>query len=262
MRTDAFALRHLGPRESDLTHMFKTIGVKDMDQLLYETFPDGIRLKNDLTLDPAMTEYEYAAHIMELGKKNKVFKSYIGLGYHPTIVPAPIQRNIFENPGWYTAYTPYQAEIAQGRLEAILNFQTVVTELTGMEIANASLLDEGTAAAEAMSLLFDVRTRDQKKNNVNKFFVSEEILPQTLSVLQTRSTPVGIELVVGNHETFDFSNEFFGAILQYPGKYGQVNDYSAFIAKAATNEIKVAVAADILSLATLTPPGEMELRLL
>jgi len=257
MKTDAFALRHIGPRETDLEHMFKTIGVNDMAQLLYETFPDGIRLKEDLQLDPEMTEYEYANHILELGKKNKVFKSYIGLGYHPTIVPAPIQRNIFENPGWYTAYTPYQAEIAQGRLEAILNFQTVVTELSGMEIANASLLDEGTAAAEAMALLFDVRSRDQKKNNINKFFVSEEILPQTLSVLQTRSTPVGIELVVGNHETFDFSAEFFGAILQYPGKYGQVNDYSAFIAKAKENEIKVAVAADILSLATLTSPGEM-----
>ncbi|MFN3754567.1 aminomethyl-transferring glycine dehydrogenase [Flavobacterium sp.] len=257
MRTDAFALRHIGPRESDLNHMFKTIGVESFDQLIYETIPDDIRLKNDLNLDAPMTEYEYLTHIQELGKKNKVFKSYIGLGYHPTIVPAVIQRNIFENPGWYTAYTPYQAEIAQGRLEAILNFQTMVIELTGMEIANASLLDEGTAAAEAMALLFDVRTRDQKKNNVCKFFVSEEILPQTLSVLQTRSTPIGVELVVGNHETFDFSTDFFGAILQYPGKYGQVNDYSAFITKANENEIKVAVAADILSLAKLTSPGEM-----
>jgi len=257
MRTDAFALRHLGPRESDLNHMFKTVGVESLDQLIFETIPDDIRLKNDLNLDEPMTEYEYLAHIQELGKKNKVFKSYIGLGYHPAIVPAVIQRNIFENPGWYTAYTPYQAEIAQGRLEAILNFQTTVIELTGMEIANASLLDEGTAAAEAMALLFDVRTRDQKKNNVTKFFVSEEILPQTLSVLQTRSTPLNIELVVGNHETFDFSTEFFGAILQYPGKYGQVYDYAGFIAKAAENEIKVAVAADILSLAKLTPPGEM-----
>src|SRR5215831_7971270 len=200
MRTDTFALRHLGPRESDLNHMFKTIGVENMAQLIYETIPDDILLKNQLNLDAPMTEYEYLTHIQELGKKNKTFKSYIGLGYHPTIVPAVIQRNIFENPGWYTAYTPYQAEIAQGRLEAILNFQTVVTELTGMEIANASLLDEGTAAAEAMALLFDIRSRDQKKNNVHKFFVSEEILPQTLSVLQTRSTPVGIELVVGNHE--------------------------------------------------------------
>jgi glycine dehydrogenase len=237
--------------------MFKTIGVETFDQLIYETIPENIRLKNDLQLDPAMTEYEYSQHIHELGKKNKIFKSYIGLGYHPTIVPAVIQRNIFENPGWYTAYTPYQAEIAQGRLEAILNFQTTVIELTGMEIANASLLDESTAAAEAMALLFDVRTRDQKKNNTNKFFVSEEILPQTLSVLQTRSTPIGVELVIGNHETFDFSTEFFGAILQYPGKFGQVNDYSAFIAKAKEQEIKVAVAADILSLVKLTSPGEM-----
>jgi glycine dehydrogenase len=257
MRTDAFALRHLGPRETDLNHMFKTIGVDSLDQLIFETIPDDIRLKNDLNLEAPMTEYEYLNHIQELGKKNKVFKSYIGLGYHPAIVPAVIQRNIFENPGWYTAYTPYQAEIAQGRLEAILNFQTTVMELTGMEIANASLLDEGTAAAEAMALLLDVRSRDQKKNNVNKFFVSEEILPQTLSVLQTRATPFGIELVVGNHETFDFSSDFFGAMLQYPGKYGQVYDYAGFIAKAKTNEIKVAVAADILSLVKLTPPGEM-----
>ncbi|WP_445457001.1 aminomethyl-transferring glycine dehydrogenase [Flavobacterium sp. HNIBRBA15423] len=257
MRTDAFALRHLGPREGDLNHMLKTIGVDSLDQLIYETLPDDIRLKKDLDLEPAMTEYEYAAHVRELGRKNKVFKSYIGLGYHPNIVPAVIQRNIFENPGWYTAYTPYQAEIAQGRLEALLNFQTTIIELTGMEIANASLLDESTAAAEAMALLFDVRTRDQKKNNAHKFFVSEEILPQTLSVLQTRSTPIGIELVVGNHENFDFSTEFFGAILQYPGKYGQVHDYAGFIAKAKENEIKVAVAADILSLVKLTPPGEM-----
>jgi len=257
MKTDAFALRHIGPRESDLQHMFQTIGVKDMTQLLYETFPDGIRLKQDIELDPAMTEYEYLTHVTQLGAKNKVFKSYIGLGYHPAIVPPVIQRNIFENPGWYTAYTPYQAEIAQGRLEALLNFQTTIIELTGMEIANASLLDEGTAAAEAMTLLFDVRTRDQKKNNVNKFFVSEEILPQTLSILQTRSTPLNIELVVGNHETFGFGEDFFGAILQYPGKYGQVYDYAGFINTANTKEIKVAVAADILSLAKLTSPGEL-----
>jgi len=257
MKTDSFALRHIGPRENDLQHIFKTIGVESLDQLIYETVPNNIRLKKDLDLDAPMTEYEYLTHIQELGKKNKVFKSYIGLGYHPAIVPAVIQRNIFENPGWYTAYTPYQAEIAQGRLEAILNYQTTIIELTGMEIANASLLDEGTAAAEAMALLFDVRTRDQKKNNANKFFVSEEILPQTLSVLQTRSTPKGIELVVGNHETFDFSTDFFGAILQYPGKFGQVNDYASFIAKAHEKEIKVAVASDILSLVKLTPPGEM-----
>lgn len=257
MKTDAFALRHIGPRENDLQHMLKTIGVESIDRLIYETLPDDIRLKAPLNLEPAMTEYEYLNHIQKLGNKNKVFKSYIGLGYHPAIVPAVIQRNIFENPGWYTAYTPYQAEIAQGRLEALLNFQTTVIELTGMEIANASLLDEGTAAAEALALLFDVRTRDQKKNNANKFFVSEEILPQTLSVLETRSTPIGVELVVGNHEEFTFGNDFFGAILQYPGKYGQVYDYAAFIAQAKSNEIKVAVAADIMSLVKLTSPGEM-----
>ena len=257
MKTDAFALRHIGTGEKDFSHMFKTIGIDSLDQLINETIPSDIRLKNELNLDAPLTEYEYLNHIQELGNKNKIYKSYIGLGYHPAVVPAVIQRNIFENPGWYTAYTPYQAEIAQGRLEAILNYQTTIIELTGMEIANASLLDEGTAAAEAMALLFDVRTRDQKKNNVYKFFVSEEILPQTLSVLQTRSTPLKIELVVGNHETFDFSSDYFGAILQYPGKYGQVNDYSGFIAKANEHEIKVAVAADIMSLAKLTPPGEM-----
>lgn len=257
MKTDSFALRHIGPRETDVPQMLKKIGVDSLDQLIYETLPDDIRLKVPLNLADPMTEYEFAQHIQELGNKNKVFQSYIGLGYNAAIVPAVIQRNILENPGWYTAYTPYQAEIAQGRLEAILNFQTMVIELTGMEIANASLLDEGTAAAEAMALLYDVRSRDQKKNNVCKFFVSEEILPQTLSVLQTRSTPIGVELVVGKHEEFDFSSEFFGAILQYPGKFGQVYDYAGFIAKAKTQEIKVAVAADILSLVKLTPPGEI-----
>jgi len=257
MKTNAFALRHIGPRATDLQYMFDTVGVKDMDQLLYETFPDKIRLEKDIVLDQALTEYEYLAHATALGAQNKVFKSMIGLGYNEAIVPAVIQRNIFENPGWYTAYTPYQAEIAQGRLEALLNFQTTVIELSGMEISNASLLDESTAVAEAMALLFDVRTRDQKKNNTNKLFVSEEILPQTLSVLQTRSTPIGIEVVVGNHETFEFTDDFFAAILQYPGKYGQVHDYEDFINKAHSKDIKVAVAADILSLARLKSPGEM-----
>ncbi|RZJ64448.1 MAG: glycine dehydrogenase (aminomethyl-transferring) [Flavobacterium sp.] len=257
MRTDAFALRHIGPRENDVHKMLKTIGVESIERLVYETLPDDIRLKAPLDLEPALTEYEFLNHMRELGLQNKVFKSYIGLGYHPAIVPAAIQRNIFENPGWYTAYTPYQAEIAQGRLEALLNFQTTVIELSGMEIANASLLDEGTAAAEAMALLFDVRTRDQKKNNVNKFFVSEEILPQTLSVLETRATPIGIELVIGNHEEFSFGDDFFAAILQYPGKFGQVFDYTGFIQKAKAKDIKTAVAADILSLVKLTSPGEM-----
>ncbi len=257
MKTDSFALRHIGPRETDLPLMLKTIGVSSLDQLVDETIPDDIRLKTPLELDKPMTEYEFASHINTLGNKNKIFKNYIGLGYHQAIVPAVIQRNILENPGWYTAYTPYQAEIAQGRLEAILNFQTMIIELTGMEIANASLLDEGTAAAEAMALLFDVRSREQKKNNVCKFFVSEEILPQTLSVLQTRSTPIGIELVVGNHQEFEFSTDYFGAILQYPAKFGQIYDYTDFIRKANESEIKVAVAADILALVKLKSPAEM-----
>ena len=257
MKTDSFALRHIGTNENDLPKMLKTIGVESIDQLIYETIPNDILLKNNLDLPSAMSEFEFSNHIAKLGNKNKMFQSYIGLGYNQAVIPAVIQRNIFENPGWYTAYTPYQAEIAQGRLEAILNFQTMVIELSGMQIANASLLDEGTAAAEAMALLFDVRTREQKKNNVCKFFVSEEIMPQTLSVLQTRSAPIGVELVVGNHEDFDFSADFYGAILQYPGKHGQIYDYAGFISKAKSNEIKVAVAADILSLVKLKSPGEL-----
>lgn len=256
MNTNAFALRHIGPRENDQNLMLKTLGVDSLDQLIYETIPDDIRLKNGLNMEAPMTEHEYLLHIHELSKKNKAYKTYIGLGYHPTILPAVIQRNILENPGWYTAYTPYQAEIAQGRLEALLNFQTMVIDLTGMEIANASLLDESTAAAEAMSLLFAVRERQQKKAGINKFFVSENILPQTLSLLKTRATPIGIELVIGEEETFDFSSEFFGAILQYPGKDGQVTDIKTFITKANDAQIKVAVAADILSLIKLEAPGK------
>jgi glycine dehydrogenase len=255
MNTDSFALRHIGPRPSDLSKMLETVGAESMEQLIAETVPDDIRLKKDITLDNAMSEQEYLEHITELSSKNSIFKTYIGLGYHQGITPPVIQRNILENPGWYTAYTPYQAEIAQGRLEALLNYQTMVTDLTGMELANASLLDESTAAAEAMALLFAVREKDQKKNGTNKFFVSEDILPQTLSLLQTRSTPIGIELVVGNHELFDFSTDFFGAILQYPGKSGRVRDFKSFVAKANENQIKVAVAADILSLVKLEAPG-------
>ena len=256
MNTNSFQLRHIGPNKKEQENMLKAIHADSLEQLINETVPDNIRLKNDLDLAPAMSEYEYLSHIKELSEKNKVFKSYIGLGYHEAIVPSVIQRNILENPGWYTAYTPYQAEIAQGRLEALLNFQTMVCDLTGMELANASLLDESTAAAEAMALLFDVRERAKKKAGANKFFVSEEILPQTLSLLQTRSTPIGIELVVGNHENFTFDDGFFGAILQYPGKLGQIFDYEEFVAKANDNQIKVAVSADILSLVKLKAPGE------
>ncbi|MGB7785702.1 MAG: aminomethyl-transferring glycine dehydrogenase [Salinimicrobium sp.] len=256
MNTYSFASRHIGPRENDLQDMLRTVGVDSIDQLIYETLPDDIRLKKELDLAPAMSEHEYLAHSTALAAKNKIFKTYIGLGYHESITPAVIQRNILENPGWYTAYTPYQAEIAQGRLEALLNFQTVIADLTGMELANASLLDESTAAAEAMSLLFEVRDRDQKKKGVNKFFISEEVLPQTIDVLKTRAIPLDIELVIGDHESFDFSSEFFGAFLQYPGKLGHVFDYADFVKKAKENNIKTAVAADILSLVKLRAPGE------
>lgn len=256
MNTKSFALRHIGPRESDLKDMLDKVGASSLDELIYETIPDGIRLKSELDLDVAMSESEYLHHITNLAAKNKVFSTYIGLGYHQSITPAVIQRNVLENPGWYTAYTPYQAEIAQGRLEALLNFQTMVTDLTGMELANASLLDESTAAAEAMGLLFAVREREQKKNNVSKFFVSEEVLPQTISLLKTRAIPLDIELVIGNHEEFNFSKDFFGALLQYPGKSGQVYDYAGFVEQAKSADIKVAVAADILSLVNLRAPGE------
>ncbi|MCB0374322.1 MAG: aminomethyl-transferring glycine dehydrogenase [Sinomicrobium sp.] len=256
MKTDSFALRHIGPGEKDLGIILQTIGVETVEQLIYETLPDGIRLNAGLELSEAMSENEFLNHMQRLAAKNKVFKSYIGLGYHESFTPSVIKRNILENPGWYTAYTPYQAEIAQGRLEALLNFQTMISDLTAMEIANASLLDEGTAAAEAMIMLFNLRDRDQKQNNAVKFFVSDEILPQTLSVLQTRARPLGIELTTGSHETFDFSTGYYGAILQYPGKHGQVHDYAGFVARAKERHIKTAVAADILSLVLLTPPGE------
>jgi len=236
--------------------MFKTIGVDSLEQLIYQTLPDDIRLKEKLNLPEAMSEHQFLTHIQALSNKNSVYKTYIGLGYHESLTPSVIKRNILENPGWYTAYTPYQAEIAQGRLEALLNFQTMVCDLTGMELANASLLDESTAAAEAMNLLFDVRSREQKKNKVVKFFVSEEVLPQTISLLQTRATPLGIELVIGNHEKVSLDNSFFGVLLQYPGKYGQVYDYATFVTNAKEKGVKVAVAADILSLVLLTPPGE------
>ncbi len=256
MDTTSFALRHIGPSSQEQKAMLNTIGLTSIEQLVSETVPPDIRLKKDLDLDSAMSEQDYLNHIYSLSQLNKVYKSYIGLGYHPSNLPAVIQRNILENPGWYTAYTPYQAEIAQGRLEALLNFQTMIMDLTGMEMANASLLDESTAAAEAMSLLFAVRARDQKKANVNKFFVSDTVLPQTLSLLETRANPIGIELVIGNESEFDFTEDFFGALLQYPGKDGQITDIKTFIEKANEVRIKVAVAADILSLVKLEAPGK------
>lgn len=256
MNTDSFALRHIGPRPENISEMLKTIGVESMEQLMFETVPDDIKLKNGLNLPKALSEKEFAVHLENLAAKNKRFKTYIGLGYHQSQTPAVIQRNILENPGWYTAYTPYQAEIAQGRLEALLNFQTMVSDLTGMELANASLLDEATAAAEAMALLYTVREKSKKKNKANKFFVSDAVFPQTLAVLKTRAVPLDIELVVGKHDDFDFSDQFFGGLLQYPGASGKVCDYANFVEKANANDIKIAVAADILSLVKLRAPGE------
>ena len=255
MNTNSFAQRHIGPRKSDLNKMLKTIGLNSMEELINQTIPEDILLKERLSLNKAMSEQEYQEHNNLLSLKNKLFKTYIGLGYHNSFLPPVIQRNILENPGWYSAYSPYQAEIAQGRLEALINFQTTVCDLTGMELANASLLDEATAAAEAMSLLYSLRDRAQKKKNIGKFFVSEEVLPQTISLLQTRSIPLGIELVIGNHQEFDFSSEYFGVLLQYPGKFGQIYNYQSFVEKAKESSIKVAVAADILSLVMLESPG-------
>ena len=256
MRTDSFVLRHIGPRENEVKEMIATIGVQSLDELIDKTIPTDIRLPHELDLPKAMSEFEYLTHIQKLAGKNKLFKNYIGLGYHPTILPGVIQRNILENPSWYTSYTPYQAEISQGRMEALITYQTMICDLTGLKIANASLLDEGTAAAEAMLMLYSSRSRDKIKANALKFFVSNEVLPQTIDVLKTRAIPLDIELVFGDHEKFEFSADVFGALIQYPGKSGQIYDYSAFIEKAKAVEAKIAVAADLLSLSLLTPPGE------
>lgn len=253
---DTFVSRHNGPREKEVKEMLKKIGVSSVDELINQTVPSNIRLKAPLTVGAALTEFQYLKHLRALGKKNKVFRSYIGLGYYNTILPSVIQRNILENPGWYTAYTPYQAEIAQGRLEAILNFQTVVMDLTAMPIANASLLDEATAAAEAVFMFYSNRSRDKQKANANKLFVSDTCFPQVIDVIKTRSNPVGIEVVVGNANSFTADASFFGAIIQYPDINGEANNYKSFVEKCKAAEIQVAVGSDLMALALLTPPGE------
>ncbi len=252
--TDKFVTRHNGPRAFEVNEMLTKIGVSSVDELINQTVPDNIRLKKPLKVDPAMTEFQYNKHLRALAKKNKVFRSYIGLGYYNTIVPAVTQRNILENPGWYTAYTPYQAEISQGRLEALLNFQTMVMDLTAMPIANASLLDEATAAAEAMFMFHNNRSKN--KHTAEKFFVSNTCFPQTIDVVKTRAVPVGIEVVVGDASTINFDDSFFGALIQYPDINGEINNYKAFVAAAHGKEIQVCVATDLLALALLTPPGE------
>ncbi len=255
MNQDTFVNRHIGIRKEDLQEMLSTIGVASIDELIGKTVPASIRMQKELDLPEPMTEVEYAAHIKAIGAKNKLYKSYIGLGYYDTVVPNVIKRNVLENPGWYTAYTPYQAEIAQGRLEALLNFQTMVCDLTGLELANASLLDEATAAAEAMIMLYNSRSREATKKGVCKFFVSTDCFPQTIDLLHTRSTPLGIELIIGDHNDIHLSDEFFGALLQYPAVNGEVNDLSAFVEKAHGVGAAVAVAADLMSLVLLKSPG-------
>ncbi len=256
MKLNHFQRRHIGTSEEDKKDILAQLGCGSMEELIKKTLPSSIHLKKELTLPSALTEYKMLQHLKKCSKKNQQAKNYIGLGYHPTITPSVIQRNILENPGWYTAYTPYQAEIAQGRLEALVNYQTAVVELTGMEIANASLLDEGTAAAEAMTMLYGSRTRNQKKNNARKVFVSDEIFPQTLAVLQSKAKAYGIELIVGNAEAFSADEEYFALLLQYPGKYGKIIDDESIVHQAKKYEIATIVAADILSLALLKPPGE------
>ena len=252
-----FSKRHIGPNALEQKEMLTKIGVNSLAELIDKTIPAPIRLTGELNVEDALTEQEYLQHVAELGKKNVVMKSFIGLGYNETIVPSVILRNVLENPGWYTAYTPYQAEISQGRLEALLNFQTMVIELTGMEIANASLLDEGTAAAEAMLMFFNSRSRNDVKEGKNKFFIDETAFPQTIDVVVGRAKNLGIELHIGAANTFSPDQLFFGALLQYPNKFGVISNLEGIIQKIKECEIQVAVAADILSLVVLKSPGSM-----
>lgn len=251
---DRFANRHLGPNKETLTDMLTTIGVDSLEQLIEETVPSNIRYQKELNLPEAMSEFDYLNMLKEVAAKNKVFESYIGLGYSPTITPPAILRNVFQNPGWYTPYTPYQAEIAQGRLEALLNFQTLVSDLTGLPIANASLLDEGTAAAEAMYMFYNHKNKRAKGDLANQILVSKKIYPQTLDVIYARAEPLNIEVVLT--DTFDITEKTFAILLQYPDANGQVIDYKEIVEKAGAQKVHTIVAADLMSLALLTPPGE------
>jgi len=256
MKNDLLAYRHIGINEKDEKQMLQKIGVGSLDELIDKTLPPNIRLPQPLALPEAMTEYEFGQHIAELAAKNKLYTSYIGMGWYNTITPAVIQRNVFENPVWYTSYTPYQTEVSQGRLEALMNFQTAICDLTGMPLANCSLLDEATAAAEAVTMMYALRPRDMQKSGANVVFVDENIFPQTLAVMTTRTIPQGICLRVGKCDEMEFSGDVFACVLQYPNSNGNVENYRSFVEKAHAANCKVAVAADILSLALLAPPGE------
>ncbi|MCB0548829.1 MAG: glycine dehydrogenase (aminomethyl-transferring), partial [Phaeodactylibacter sp.] len=253
---DRFINRHIGINEEELQEMLSAIGVKSLDQLIDETVPPAIRMNRELDLPEAMTEYEYLEELRQAAALNKVYRSYIGMGYSGAVTPSVILRNVFQNPGWYTQYTPYQAEISQGRLEALLNFQTMVSDLTALPIANASLLDEATAAAEAMHMFYGIKNKRAKGEAINQFLVSDKVLPQTIDVLKTRANPLDIEVVIGDWRSFEFTDKTFGLLLQYPDREGSVEDYRALVEKARAQEIYVTVAADLLSLALLTPPGE------
>jgi glycine dehydrogenase len=256
MFSNGFVMRHIGPRNEEVPQMLKKIGVKTLEDLIDKTVPDKIRLRKLLDLPSPVSEYEYLKELKAVAAKNKIFRTYIGLGYYNTIFPSVIKRNILENPGWYTSYTPYQAEISQGRLEALLNFQTVVVDLTGMDIANASLLDEATAAAEAMIMMFNARSKQVVQRNANRFIVDRNIFPQTLDVIVTRAGILGIELVVTDIFSYKFEDKDFGVIIQYPDAKGEIRDYKNIVDQAHQRDIKVGVAADMLSLTLLTPPGE------
>ena len=256
MKTDLLTERHNGIQEADLPVMLEKIGVSSVDELIDKTIPANIRLQEPLALQAPMTEHQFAEHIADLASQNKLFTSYIGMGWYDAICPAVIQRNVFENPAWYTSYTPYQAEVSQGRLEALLNFQTAVSDLTAMPLANCSLLDEATAAAEAANMMFALRSRAQQKQGANVLFVDENIFPQNLAVIRTRVIPQGMTILVGDYKTLEFTPEIFGCIIQYPNSNGNVEDYREFVEKAHAADAKVAVDADILSLAMLVPPGE------
>ena len=254
---DQFKDRHLGPNSTEISNMLSEIGVDSMETLVKSTIPDNIFIHKDLNIPEAISEYEFLDELQKIGAKNKVFKSYIGQGYNGTITPSVLLRNIFQNPGWYTQYTPYQAEIAQGRLEALLNFQTVVSDLTGLPIANASLLDEGTAAAEAMSMFYGLKNKRNKGEAIqNEFFVDKGVFKQNLEVIMARAEPLNIKVIVGDWKQYEFNDKTFGVCLQYPNTQGAIEDYSSFTVKAKEKQIYVTVAADIMSLALLKPPGE------
>ena len=256
MSTNYLAKRHIGIGEADKKEMLAKIGVSSVEELIKKTFPENILLDKPMDLPPALSEYEYSNHIVELAQKNEIYKTYIGQGWYGAITPAVIQRNVFENPVWYTSYTPYQGEVSQGRLEALMNYQTAISDLTGLPLANCSLLDEATAGAEAMTMMYNLRSRAKKKAKANVLFIDESVFPETKAVIKTRAIPQGMELVYGDYRKFEFNEQVFGVILQYPNNEGSIEDYRAFVEQAHQAEAMVAVAADILSLALLTPPGE------